>query len=99
MATLYGERAADVEALQALIDASKTLGSDRIRAIEAKQRILSKVEEEEREERYGALVAMRQALDTLPVEQRVEALTSMLGVKGYHTSATSTTTPHTLEDL
>jgi hypothetical protein len=82
MAALLGERAADVSALQALIDAPKTLGSDRIRAIEAKQRILQRVEEEERAEAHGELRALRHALDALPEPERVAALAGLLVVEG-----------------
>jgi hypothetical protein len=80
IAAVVGEREADVAALQGLIDAPGTLGSDRIRAIEAKQRILARQEEEAAQERHGGLVALRSALDALPTEHRVDALSTLLAV-------------------
>ena len=78
--TQAAERAADIDALQRLIDSPNTLGSDRIRAIEAKQRILQRVDEDAREEKYGPLVALKHALDSLPEGERVEALGRLLMV-------------------
>lgn len=74
--------AADLQTLQAMIDAPKTLGSDRIRAIEQKQRILQRQQVEKAEQEHGPLVLLRNALDLLPAEQRVHALSTMLGVQG-----------------
>lgn len=71
----------DLRALQTLIDGAATLPSDRIRAIEAKQRILGKVEAEEREREHGPLIDLRATLDTLPAHERVAALGSLLGVE------------------
>ena len=71
----------DLRALQHIIDAAPIL-SDRTRAIEAKQRILGKVEAEEREREHGPLVDLRAALDTLPAHERVGALASLLRVEG-----------------
>lgn len=64
--------------LQAVIDDPKALHSDRIRAVEAQQRILQRVAAEQAEEKHGALVALRQALDALPLEARAPALSSLL---------------------
>ena len=71
----------DLRALQHIIDSAPIL-SDRTRAIEAKQRILGKVEAEEREREHGPLVDLRAALDTLPAHERVGALASLLRVEG-----------------
>ena len=70
----------DLAALQAMIEAHSTLPSDRIRAIEAKQRILAKVEAEEREREHGPLIDLRTALDLVPEAERVDALGALLGV-------------------
>ena len=71
----------DLRALQHIIDTAPIL-SDRTRAIEAKQRILGKVEAEDREREHGPLIDLRAALDTLPVHERVDALASLLRVEG-----------------
>ena len=70
----------DLASLQAVIDDSRALNSDRIRAIESKQRILGKVYEEEAAREHGPLIELRNALDLIPHEQRVDALGTLLGV-------------------
>ena len=69
----------DLRALQHIIDTAPIL-SDRTRAIEAKQRILGKVEAEERGREHGPLIDLRAALDALPPEARVDALGALLVV-------------------
>lgn len=70
----------DIAALQAVIDHAP-IQSDRIRAIEAKQRILSRVEQEALAEAHGPLVALRDALSAIPEGDRVDALGGLLGVQ------------------
>ena len=69
----------DLRDLQSVIDHAP-LASDRIRAIEAKQRILQRREQEEREEAHGPLVELRHTLEALPPDQRVGALSALLVV-------------------
>ena len=71
--------ASDLRALQSIIDTAPIL-SDRTRAIEAKQRILQRQAVEERGSEHGELVALRDALSALPVEERVGALGGLLGI-------------------
>jgi hypothetical protein len=78
----HARHADDLAALQAMIDAPKTLSSDRIRAVEAKQRILRQVDEEHRAEAFGPLVELRHALDLVPPEQRAATLGALLRVDG-----------------
>jgi hypothetical protein len=80
MVSLDAERARDLHDLQAVINGPKSLASDRIRAIESKQRILQRVEEEQAQQEYGELLALRQALDALPEGERVQALHALLVV-------------------
>ena len=75
------ERAAAIQTLDEIIASKKSLASDRIRAVEAKQRILAREQEAQAEERYGPLVALKHALDSLPEGERVAALTSLLSVQ------------------
>ena len=70
----------DLRALQHIIDTAPIL-SDRTRAIEAKQRILAKVEAEEREREHGPLIDLRAALEALPSGDRVDALSQLLRVE------------------
>jgi hypothetical protein len=72
------DETAALATLQAVIDDPKALHSDRIRAVEAQQRILQRVAAEQAEEKHGALVALRQALDALPPGERVPALQGLL---------------------
>ena len=76
-----GERAAHLSTLQQVIDEPGALSSDRIRAVEARERILSRQAEEQREEQYGPLVALGDALRALPIEQRVDALSELLTIE------------------
>jgi hypothetical protein len=75
------EQVAHLRVLQAVIDAPKSLASDRIRAVEARERILQRVEEEAKAEAYAPLVALRHALDALPSEARADALSALLLVR------------------
>ena len=72
------EQAAHLSALQTVIDAPNSLASDRIRAIEARERILSKAYEEEKAEAHGPLLALGDALRALPEAERVQALHDLL---------------------
>jgi hypothetical protein len=72
--------AADLATLDSVINSAKALNSDRIRAIEAKQRILAKVYEEEARKEHGPLLELRNALDLLPPDERVAALGTLLDV-------------------
>ena len=74
------ERAAHLRTLQAVIDEPGALASDRIRAIEARERILARDAEEKQAEAHGPLVALGDALRALPMEERVGALDGLLGV-------------------
>ena len=69
----------DLRALQHIIDNAPIL-SDRTRAIEAKQRILAKVEAEEHEREHGPLIDLKQALDSIPPQDRGTALSALLVV-------------------
>ena len=69
--------ASDLATLQAIADGAD-LSSDRIRAIEAKQRILNRIEAEQAEAEHGELRALRAALDLLPEPERVAALGTLL---------------------
>jgi aminopeptidase N len=80
MVSLDAERVSALQTLQAVIDAPKSLASDKIRAVEARQRILQRVEEEQAQQEYGELLALRQALDALPEGERVQALHALLVV-------------------
>lgn len=71
----------DLATLEAIIHSAPIM-SDRIRAVEAKQRILARVEEEERAQEHGPLVALGEALSAIPEGQRVSALGQLLGVEG-----------------
>jgi hypothetical protein len=64
-----------------VIDAPGALASDRIRAVEARERILSKQAEEQALEAHGPLVALGDALRALPEGERVEALSTLLDVQ------------------
>ena len=75
------ERSAHLRTLQAIIDEPKALSSDRIRAVEARERILAKQAEEQAAEVHGPLVALGDALRALPIDQRVEALSTLLQVE------------------
>lgn len=81
MATKDEERDAHLATLQAVIDEPKSLASDRIRAVEARERILSRQEEEQREEAWSELRALRDALDAIPPEARGDALVELLSVR------------------
>lgn len=72
--------AEDLQTLDGIIASSKSLASDRIRAVEAKQRILARVEAEALESEHGELVLLRHTLDTLPSDERMHALTTVLRV-------------------
>ena len=82
-----GDADADVRTLDAIINTSTSLASDRIRAIEAKQRILARLEQEEREREHGPLIDLRYALEAIPEAERVAALGSLLGVEEAPTEA------------
>lgn len=83
MVALDEARGADIAALQAIIDGGKgTLNADRIRALDAKQRMLSAAAVEQSADAHSDLVALRDALLPLPEAQRVDALTSVLRVEG-----------------
>ena len=69
----------DIATLDAIIHGAP-LPSDRIRAIDSKQRILAREEAAQREEAYGPLVALGAALRALPEAQRVDALSTLLAV-------------------
>jgi hypothetical protein len=75
------ERTAHLSTLQQVIDAPGALASDRIRAVEARERILSKQAEEQALEAHGPLVALGDALRALPEGERVEALSTLLDVQ------------------
>jgi hypothetical protein len=75
------ERAAHLSTLQAVIDEPGALASDRIRAIEARERILSKASEEAQLQVHGPLVALGDALRALPMADRVGALDALLVVQ------------------
>lgn len=81
MVALDEARGADVAALQAIIDGPASLNADRIRALDAKQRMLSAAAIEQASDVHSDLVALRDALLPLPEAQRVDALTSVLRVK------------------
>jgi hypothetical protein len=72
----------DIAALQAVIDKPKTLASDRIRAIEAKQRILNRIDAEQAEHEHGELLALHAALCAVPEAQRGDALRALVRVEG-----------------
>lgn len=89
MVALDEARAADVAALQAIIDGSGSLNADRIRALDAKQRMLSAAAIEQASDVHSDLVALRDALLPLPEAERVGALTSVLRVKEEEAEAAS----------
>ena len=70
---------ATLRRIQAMPDAH---ASDVIRAVEAEQRILERVEQEQRAEQHGPLLALRDALSAIPEAERVGALDSLLRVEG-----------------
>lgn len=72
---------ADVATLDAIIGSSKSLASDRIRAIEAKQRILNREQAEAQASAHGPLLALRDALLAVPEAQRADALSALLVVE------------------
>ena len=74
------ERAAHLQTLQAIINEPGALSSDRIRAVEARERILARQAEEQQAEVHGPLVALGDALRALPMEERVDALSALLAV-------------------
>ncbi len=74
----HAAHAADLALLQTIADDQQALPSDRIRAIDQKQRILSRVAAEQLESEHGPLVALRATLDTLPPAERVGALLAVL---------------------
>lgn len=76
----HAAHAADLALLQTIADDRAALPSDRIRAIDQKQRILSRVAAEQLESEHGPLVALRAALDTLPSAERSGALATLLRV-------------------
>jgi len=80
--TLDAERTADLQRLQGLIDGSKTLPSDVIRAMDSKQRLLSAAALEQVTDEHGALVALRDALLPIPAAQRADALGDLVRVQG-----------------
>ena len=76
------ERHADnLATLRAIQASSKSLASDRIRAVEAEQRILLREAEEERQREHGPLIDLRLALELIPPHERVAALGELLGVE------------------
>ena len=75
-------QASHLGTLKAIIDTPNSLASDRIRAVEARERILRAQAEEATLEAHGPLVALGEALRALPIEERVEALSSLLTVEG-----------------
>ncbi len=80
--TLDAERTADLQRLQGLIDGSKTLPSDVIRAMDSKQRLLSAAALEQVTDEHGALVALRDALLPIPAGERADALGALVRVQG-----------------
>ena len=74
------ERERHLSTLQSVIDEPGALSSDRIRAVEARERILSRQAEEQALEVHGPLVALGEALRALPMEERVGALSTLLEV-------------------
>ena len=70
----------DLASLEAIIHGASTLASDRIRAIEAKQRILAKQEQEQLADEHGPLLQLRVALDLIPPHERGDALGALLVV-------------------
>ncbi len=71
--------AADIATLEGII-AHAALASDRIRAVEAKQRILNRIEAGAIEQEHGELRAVARTLEALAPEDRVAALRALLVV-------------------
>ena len=71
----------DLAALQRLIDSPQSLPSDVTRAIEAKQRILHRQEESQREELHGPLLALHAVVVEVPSTERAELLRSLLTLR------------------
>lgn len=70
----------DLATLDAIIASSKSLASDRIRAVDSKQRILNRLEAERVTHEHGELLALRDALSLVPEGQRAEALRDLVEV-------------------
>lgn len=79
--TAASRDAADLATLDAIVASSKSLPSDVIRAVEARQRILNRAEAEALADEHGDLVALRDALSVIPAEHRAEALKGLLRVE------------------
>jgi hypothetical protein len=78
----HAARSKHLATLEAIVNEPGALASDRIRAIEARERILSKQAEEKALEAHGPLLALGEALRAIPTDQRVEALAGLLRVEG-----------------
>jgi hypothetical protein len=78
----HAARSKHLATLEAIVHEPGALASDRIRAIEARERILSKQAEEKALEAHGPLIALGEALRAIPTDQRVEALAGLLRVEG-----------------
>ena len=86
----------NLRTLRAIQSDPKTLPSDRIRSVEAEQRILNRLQVQQAEEAYGPLRELHAALSAVPQPERVALCTQLLSVEG--TAAMPDAQGHRLEE-